>query len=613
MMTHESEGPEIVGILSNAEAAGLGALPRYSDKAFWQRVSDNPMLAEGLQSLRERSDSTVKEPIVHVPVSLYLSYSRTGSRSPHDGLISQRRANLESFMVAECLERKGRFADAIVDHIWAICEESSWVIPAHSRGKFPEYREFSWIDLFSASTALDLAQALSIYGEELDRQDPAIRERMIHEMYRRCWKPYMERDDFWWLFPAGHRVNNWTAVCNCGVVGSALLAMDDTDSLSFMIEKCLASMRAYLGSFGPKGGCDEGASYWSYGVGNYAWLSYLMEGKTGGRITLMDEPIMREIAIFPLRVTLCRRKVANFSDCSPEVRFPPSLFFYLSKRLRIPRLKSFAQHQYNEEKGWTASIRDIMWMDRRPCRSTWRPRSHIYLPGIQWMISRSHVKDTKGLILAAKGGNNGENHNQNDVGNFIVMYGCEGLIIDLGSGTYTSDYFTSKRYSLLFNSSRGHNVPLIDGHEQAAGPQYSAHITEHRAGRRLDLLSMEIGAAYPREAGIRSLLRTISFHREGERAWVEVDDCLRLRKDSASFVLPLHTWGEVRQRKGAALIRGTRAALRIDYSPPEVSLTVEEVDLKDKKFERSVRRIVLDVPVRQGRARLTLRLHGAPS
>ena len=48
-------------------------------------------------------------------------------------------------------------------------------------------------------------------------------------------------------------------------------------------------------------------------------------------------------------------------------------------------------------------------------------------------------------MLAAKGGHNGEMHNQNDVGNLIVHAFGESLVADLGRGRYTRAYFGPAR------------------------------------------------------------------------------------------------------------------------------------------------------------------------
>ena len=606
-MNKELDSREIEHILRGT--TWRDPFPRYHDERRWQKVLGSRMLGLSGNQWMESLEKDLKESIVAVPASLYLTYSRTGNRAPHDGIIHSRRSRLMSLVIGECLERKGRCMDAIMDHVWAICEESSWVIPAHSRTKLPEYRDISWIDLVSAETARTLAEAAYIMGDRLDQHDPMIRQRIVYELDRRCWRPYLERDDLWWMFGANRaRVNNWTAVCNCGVVGSALLAMEDVDRLAAVVEKGIRSMNFYLRSFDPDGGCEEGAAYWNYGMSNYAWLSYLLEARTEGRISLMEAPEMPSIAMFPQRVTLSGQNVVNFSDCPPRVGFPASLMFYLGERLGLPQVSAFAQHQHDiNPRAW--GPRDIAWMPERPHQVGLRQEMHVYFSGMQWMVSRSDPADEGCLMLAAKGGHNGENHNQNDVGNFMVHLGGESLIVDLGSGSYTKDYFGRGRYDILVNSSWGHTVPLVNGHQQATGPEHASKVLEHRNSQSEDVFDLELKDAYPADAGIRSLRRRMSLHRAPAGPRIDVADSMELVGRSGDYQCPLYSWGEIAQDgDGTLRVSGERAAIRIRFEPPHPKVAIEQVDLKDKKFSKDVRRAVIQMPIQGRSGELHLRI-----
>jgi hypothetical protein len=117
-------------------------------------------------------------------------------------------------------------------------------------------------------------------------------------------------------------------------------------------------------------------------------------------------------------------------------------------------------------------------------------------------------KDKDGNGYAAKGGNNDENHNHNDIGNFLVVYGGDMLIADLGSGEYTKDYFHEGRYNILCNRALGHNVPLINDTEQGQGAEYRAD--EFIWNEENKELKISFESAYPDKL-IDSLTREISF------------------------------------------------------------------------------------------------------
>lgn len=611
-MIREFSAQEIEQMLKSKSA---DILPKYSDEGRWKNIVENPMLRSSFQNYKEYLDKLMSEPITYVPASLYLNFRRTGSRSPHDGIISSRRSHLMAFVIGECLEREGRYLDAIMDYMWAICEESSWVIPAHSQTTLPAWTDISWVDLVSAETGRTLAEALYIIGDRLDEHDPMIKQRAIYEIDRRCWTPYMQYDNMWWMFRAGNRskLNNWTAVCNCGVVGSAVLAMNDNQRLAKMIEKCLKSMNDFLLCFDRQGGCDEGPGYWGYGVSNYVWLSYLLEMRTG-KISFLDAEEVKDIARFPQRTTLSRNNVVNFSDCSPKVSFSPSLLFYLGQRLSLPEVSAFAQYQYDLNSRISFyDIRSLTWIPIwgpvGRWTEKWKPEKHFYYSEMQWLISRANPDDENSLMLAVKGGHNAENHNQNDVGNFIVHYGGESLIVDLGAGEYTRDYFSSKRYEILVNSSWGHNVPLVNGYQQPPGGQYYAQVLGYNLSDTEDSLELDLSKAYPNDAKIKTLKRKASLHRDGKLGWVEIDDQIQLESDKGSVKLPLYVAGEVIMDDPATLrIVGEKAEIKVQYQPQSTKPTVERLESGDKRIGENIRRIVFNIPITEGSARLLLKI-----
>jgi len=92
----------------------------------------------------------------------------------------------------------------------------------------------------------------------------------------------------------------------------------------------------------------------------------------------------------------------------------------------------------------------------------------------QVLSLRSIQGSSKGLFLGAKGGNNDENHNHNDVGNFVLYLDGEPAIIDVGVATYTNRTFGKDRYKLWYMQSQWHNLPSINGVMQHEGGQYKA-------------------------------------------------------------------------------------------------------------------------------------------
>jgi len=193
-------------------------------------------------------------------------------------------------------------------------------------------------------------------------------------------------------------------------------------------------------------------------------------------------------------------------------------------------------------------------------------------------------------------------HNQNDVGAFIVHWRGQSLVAELGRGRYTRAYFGPERYQLLVNSSLGHSVPVVNGHPQPAGRAWEAELL----ARADDALALELRAAYPAEADLASLRRTIALHRDGPHGWVSLEDEVRFATRPGQLESPLMTFHGVAVEPGAVLIDGR---LRVEHDPASVEARVEEIAAVDlAEGPTDVRRVVfrLREPARAAAIRLRM-------
>ena len=67
--------------------------------------------------------------------------------------------------------------------------------------------------------------------------------------------------------------------------------------------------------------------------------------------------------------------------------------------------------------------------------------------------------------------------------------------------TYTRKTFSAQRYEIWTMQSAYHNLPTINGVMQKDGREFAARDVRYRADERIAELSMDIAAAYPKEAG----------------------------------------------------------------------------------------------------------------
>ena len=172
-----------------------------------------------------------------LPATLYLEFSINGNRSRYEGPYFGRRNRLVDLVLAECMEAKGRFMDEIVNGVWTILEESSWVIPAHIGAQrdasgLPDVEE-PVVDLFSAETVALLAWVHYLVGPQLDEVSPLINTRILREANERVLQPCLERDDFWWMAFSGDHINNWNPWCNSNwLTANLLLDLSEQKPLS---------------------------------------------------------------------------------------------------------------------------------------------------------------------------------------------------------------------------------------------------------------------------------------------------------------------------------------------------------------------------------------------
>jgi len=564
------------------DAKGRPPLPTRAEREPWERLHG----ARVPQKVLALAEEALKSPPPPLYVTDYLAFRRSGQREPWEGPVDARRDRLVHMVLGECLEAKGRFLDAILNEAWAICEESTWVVSAHA-GEYPHGLPdvtYPLIDLWSAMTAFQLAETDYLLGEALH---PALRARVRLEVRRRSTEAFLARDDFRWLGKGRKSAPNWTPVCAGGTACAALYLEEDLDTLAAVLAKALAAMQDYLATFAPDGACAEGVAYWEKGFGYFTMFADLLAARTEGKLELFDAPHVRRVAAFPPQVELSPGCFAPFSDTGLARKPQWALLHYLAERLRLPELAALDYEgaaarrlttRYPPEK-----VRDLFWYPQGYVPRRIPPPASSYFADIQWLVARADPHDPDSLVLAAKAGHNGEPHNHNDVGSFIVHYRSETLLAELGAGRYTRDYFRPEtRYTFLPNRSLGHSVPLVNGCEQGTGARFRAQEVRHFTSEDEEGLESDLTAAYPPEAGLEHLERRVTLTRSPLPSSVTFVDTARFKGVPNGFEGILISFAAAQEvRPGVLRLEGTKSALLIHYDPDELKVSLEVVPKVD--------------------------------
>ncbi|PYI55709.1 heparinase II/III domain-containing protein [Paenibacillus flagellatus] len=549
-----------------------------------------------------------------LPAARYMDYVRNGNRSVYENAYFERRRALLQLVMAECAEYEGRFSEQIVNGIWAICEESSWVVPAHmslSRKGFgdglPDITD-PVIDLFAAETASLLAWTVYLLGTRLDGCSGVVRDRVKLEVGRRIHTPYLERDDFWWMgLKPGRKVNNWNPWVNASCLSSFLLLEDDHDRRVRGVSKAMRSLDAFLAVYPEDGGCDEGPSYWSRAGGSLFDALEQLYGATNGEIDVYGEPLIREIGRYIYRVHVAGKSYINFADGDANVEIDAELAERFGRRIGDPQLSALGAAAISPDSLRPRYIVTLFryaqtvlrYREVSEARAKPPLLRDVWTNGLQVMAARETEGSERGLFLAAKGGHNDESHNHNDIGHFIVYADGKPLLIDVGVETYTAKTFSASRYDIWTMRSEYHNVPVVNGYGQSAGGGFAAGRVAYRTGDGRSELEMELAGAYPEEAGIVSWIRSCTLQR-GDRSRVEIADRYKLRHANGRIALHLMAADAPQLETNGVLLLGSgNERRRLSFDGERMGCTVERIAIGDEKLKRTwgeaVYRIALDV------------------
>ena len=424
---------------------------------FWQRVRTDDAYAGHRADLQKRWEEFCTAPIEDIHYSQFKQYYETGDRRSFEKYYFARRQGLNAAtLMALIWPEKPEYIRRAMDHIFSICSEYTWVLPAHQKAL--ETFNPVHIDLFAAETALNISEAYVLLG---DRLEPLIRRRVEEEIRRRILEPYLARK-FGWESAA----TNWTSVCTCGVAISLMNVLPQ--EARRLVDRFEAGAASFLTGYGDDGYCPEGPMYWGYGFGFFT--AYADRALHFAGIDHFANPKVARMAAFFQKKYLSGAAEVTFADADMGTLYSVGIQHYLHDR--YPDAVTVPPSRYgcytDRMARMCLHLRSFMWFDPAICPA--ECMGEHFGADVQWLIVR---KEAYGF--AAKAGHNDEPHNHNDVGSFIFAKNGRQILTDPGRGQYVRDYFLPEtRYDFLHTSSRGHSVPAVDGNHQRAGREFAA-------------------------------------------------------------------------------------------------------------------------------------------
>jgi hypothetical protein len=568
--------------------------PTAAEHDRWESLPEDARAA-----MLKKGEDQLKTPWEVLPATLFLEFRRNGNRSHYEDVRNRRRRKLQELVIAECVEDKGRFIDEIVNGVWLTCEETFWGVPAHlgmqKRGiGLPDVTE-PIVDLFAAETSSLLAWTHYEVGDSLAGPSPLVPERIRLEIERRILTPCLTRDDFSWMGFSGKPVNNWNPwICSNWLTSALLIEPDETRRQKAVV-KILHCLDHFLNGYADDGGCDEGPSYWGRAGGSLFDCLDLLHRATNGACNGFSFPLVHQIGLYICRAHIYNEWYTNFADAPARLYTNGDLVYRFGERLNEPLIMkhgAFAAFERDPSgiPGDSIGRQLPALFNLATLRKAPRAQAllrDVWLPGIEVMAARCGDNSADGLYLAGQGGNNGESHNHNDVGNFLVYSDGQPAIIDVGVGTYTAKTFSPHRYDIWTMQSAYHNCPTINNVMQSAGRQFAAGDVRYRADDNTAEFHLDIASAYPAEAHVQRWNRTLRLNRAKNE--IELVDEYALQQAAETITLTFMTPCTVNAGTPGelSLAMADGKSVRIHYDGHALTPAVEEIRLEDAHLRQS--------------------------
>jgi hypothetical protein len=561
-------------------------LPGYSSREFWEKIP-----AKLKVTYINRAEEYLDYSWPVVKATDYLEFIRSGDRRQQ--VYAEPGRALNSLVMGELVEGKGRFLNQIINAVWYYSEQTWWGWSAHLYFQkapvgLPDVNDPT-VDLGVGEIASDLAWTWYLFKDEFDKVHPLISPRLKQEIIKKAVNPYFERNDFAYMGFTGGRVNNWNPWVNYNMLNCFLILEDDQKRKIAMVNKIINSLDKFLNGYPDDGGCDEGPSYWGV-AGSILYESLaLLKDATSGRFDIFDDPLIRNIGTYFPSVNIHAPYFINFADADATTGGNPATVYMYGKSISNARMQQFGAYlaRLNKwgENAFSGKICDqienlALLPEITIAEAKEALVADFWFPDTEIAGGRDTEGSFKGFFFGAKGGFNAESHNHNDVGSCLMYFDGKPCLIDLGRETYTSKTFGPRRYEIWTMQSGYHNIPVINGVEQKEGSMFLAKNSKFAANSGSVSFSTDISGAYLPEANVKSWVRSYTLNRD--KNFIITDKYELSSVSAATTSSNLITYCKVYEGEAGELIfEGDGFKLKMTYDKKKISPEIEFIEVTD--------------------------------
>ena len=586
---------------------GRISLPDITKREIWDGLDSDLR-----DKLVKAGENALKEEWPVLLITDYMEFGRNGNRVHFEDKNFKRRYMLNALIMAECVENSDRFMDKIMEGLYLILGETSWCLPAHNsyeRGEkqypLPDVTR-PIIDLFDAESGAEVAIAEYLLRSKLNDICPYISVYVNNELDKRIFTPYLTKH-FWWMGDGKQPMLNWTVWCTQNVLLAALsrdISVLPDESVKDILNQAAVSTDYFMDEYGEDGCCDEGAQYYGHaGLCMYNCIDLISQAANRELDSVFEEKIVKNIASYIVKMYVDNNYYLNFADCSPLAGHRGAREFLFGLATKQPVLSSFAAKDYRES-DWDTRLLfneiNLYYHVKQALAHTEMMTYPVISDAPEDTFFESTgimvARDSR-YVLAAKAGDNGDNHNHNDVGSVILYKDGKPVLIDLGVGTYTQKTFSAERYDIWTMQSQYHNIPtfleksdVVSVMDRATdadntfkfmqhdGEEYAARDVKCSFEENISRLEMDISPAYKLDK-LKRYTRTVELKKD---SCVEIHDSY---DGEVSAVLSLMSYDEpsVDKYVGDEVAISIKNLARLQISGVE-NVQIEECKINDERL-----------------------------
>jgi hypothetical protein len=530
------------------EPRGLGH--PISDRAFWDSLAHTNQAEKVIQ----KANNLLNAPPLPVNKKRWMAYiKRKTERQYYMAPFHEQGRRFRTLVLAEVLQDKGRYLGKIEEILKNMLSLGTWKKP-QSWGKVSKsywYGKKHFVDLAIAGRSFEVATA---YYWLQDKLGPGLRKKLRKYIKKDAIDPYLKKvdtpgEEFPWMTYA----QNWNAVCTAGVVGAGLLILKNRKEKATLIAAAEIAMNDYyLKEFGDDGYCSEGIGYWGYGFGHFLALNEMIRLNTQNNIDWLKEKRVKKAALFPARAEILNGIYSSYSDTHGIYARPAVWLMDLAKvRMGLAPQNDLSFLKREKLGDIALYYQGMLQIKNFPIdhvkgklfKAQYHSKIRDFFPSGGLLINRPWKRNPRGMAVSIKGGNNGEDHNHDDLGTFEVVAGSEKLIIDPGSEIYGRHTFNSDRYKSEMMNSFGHCVPVVAGHLQSTGKKAKAVIIKKHFSLQKDFIKYDLSSAYDVKT-LKKLTRSFTYKRGNKSKLIVTDEVVFTQPEKFQEALIVATFNQ---------------------------------------------------------------------